>query len=161
MSIVERAQMFLFSDDPARCFETFAGVDEEFLRLLARFDLLSFDWREPEVTEDRLLEVVFLRTLLRSGFPFEQVMEMLDQLQKPYRYDPARIFWDMAARRWRHLDELRPPSPPVDPDALLMPEEELAAGLRDLHSLGETDALHSLHRLLHELLGPDGESPAK
>lgn len=155
MSIVERAQMFLFSDDPVRCFETFAGVDEEFLRLLSRFDLLSFDWREPEVTEDRLMEVVFLKTLVRSGFPFEQVITMLDQLQKPYRYDPSRIFWDMAGQRWRHLDELRLQEAIPEAPAAAAMDEELAVTLRDLNSLGEQETLHSLHKLLHELLDLD------
>ncbi len=133
-------QMFLFSDDPERCFETFAGVDGEFLRMIDRLGLLSFAWDEPVVTEERLLEVIFLKTVLRSGFPFDKVMAMLAQLEKPYRYDLSRMMWDLSANRWRVVGDgmgSAASTPPTDVEGVL-------AVIEDYATLGDRDALERI-----------------
>lgn len=145
------AQMFLFSDDPVRCFETFAGVDEEFLQRVARLGLLSFDHREPGVTEERLLEVLFLKHVLRSGFPFEKVLQMLDQLEKPYRYDLSRLFWDLGASRWRFAHEA--PSPAAPAEAVPADADAVIETLKDYASLDDRAALERVHAALHRMLG--------
>jgi hypothetical protein len=142
--------MFLFSEDPIRCFETFASVDEDFLCLLARFDLLSFDYLEPGVTEEMIVEVIFLKTIINSGFSFIQVLKMLDQLQKPYRYDLTRIYWDLSLQKWRHIEEFRQTN--AQEEVATNQEDEIIELLRDIKSLGDFDALHIIHNSLHELL---------
>ena len=143
-------QMFLFSDDPERCFETFAGVDGEFLRTIDRLGLLSFAWDEPGVTEERLLEVLFLKTVLRSGFPFDKVMAMLAQLEKPYRYDLSRMTWDLSADRWRVVGAEGAPAggaaPPTDLEGVL-------AVIEDYATLGDRDALEAIRRAAARHLG--------
>lgn len=143
--------MFLFSDDPVRCFETFAGVDEEFLKSLARFGLLSFDYAESGVTEERLLEVIFLKTVLRSGFPFDRVLAMLAQLEKPYRYDLSRMFWDLGASRWRPVGE---PGPHPPPHSAAAPAdiEGVIATLHDYASLGDRESLARVREAADRLL---------
>lgn len=146
--------MFLFSDDPVRCFETFAGVDEEFLKSLARFGLLSFDYAEAGVTEERLLEVIFLKTVLRSGFPFDRVMQMLAQLEKPYRYDLSRMFWDLGAGRWRVLPEAerRDAAPAASPAASPTDIDGVLAVLQDYASLGDQESLERVRDAAERLL---------
>lgn len=144
-------QMFLFSDDPVRCFETFAGVDEEFLKSLARFGLLSFDYAESGVTEERLLEVIFLKTVLRSGFPFDRVLAMLGQLEKPYRYDLSRMFWDLGAARWR----LAPDADRREPSATTSAPTDIEGVITTLHdyaSVGDRESLERVREAADRLL---------
>ena len=149
----DSSQMFLFSDEPLRCYETFAGVDENFLKLLSRFELLSFNYEERGVTEDQLLEVLFLKTVIQSGFPFEKVIDMLDKLPKPYKYDLTEIFWDISTEKWRHFDDIRTvPKISEEQTTFFPPEDEIIDTINDLKSLGDIKALKKIKKALDNVL---------
>ncbi len=149
-------QMFLFSDDPIRCFETFAGVDENFLEMISSLDLISFDYKENGVTEDRLLEILFLKNVIKSGFSFEKTLDMLAKLPKPYRYDLTKIYWDISTDKWKHVDETSlnqtENNEKQESTMSFTEEDEIIETLKDLKSLGDTEALTKIHNNLHDII---------
>jgi len=152
------SQMFLFSDEPIRCYKNFAGVDEKFLKLLKRFELLSFDYEARGVTEEQLIEVIFPKTVIKSGFPFEKVIEMLDLLPKPYAYKFTDIFWDISMNKWRHFDEIRQlpeKNVEIQDENFFPPEEDIIQTLKDLNSLGDKEALTKIKGILDSLLAEE------
>lgn len=66
----------------------------------------------PRLDEAQEAELRFIGSLVIAGCDRGMLAILLSALSKPYAYDPARLYYDWAARRWRLL-----PDPHAHPEA--------------------------------------------
>jgi len=66
--------------------------------------LLSLDFQKIiELDEPQRLECIFLAGLFNSGMGLESIQQMLSVLEKPYSYNPAKIYFDVFKNEWFYL----------------------------------------------------------
>lgn len=69
-------------------------------------DWLSFNPEEVEqMDEAQEVELRFVGSMVVGGCPPDLMGKLLSTLDKPYRYQGCRIYYDWAAARWRLLPE--------------------------------------------------------
>ena len=88
-------------------------------------------------------ELEFIRSIARSGLNDAQITELLDPLEKPYRYRLESIAYHFE-KGWV--------SPPPDADPLDVVEETIDNWLESLAEEGEVTKLETLRERISELL---------
>ena len=105
---------------------------------------LSFDVDDQTELEPPLeWELEFIRSLARSGLNDAQVNELLETLEKPYRYRPEAIAYHF---------EYGWVSPPPESEPFDVVEGTLDEWLESLAEEGETNKLESLRDRIAKLL---------
>lgn len=95
-------------------------------------------------------ELGFVRSLARSSLSIRQIDELLVGLDRPLRYDPARVAFHFA-HGW-----VVPR--PEDPFAIV--DREVEDWIASLRQDGDTDRLQALAELINDALGgDDSEEP--
>ena len=133
---VSAAQGLLFPADPR-------GVCQEIgLNWWAALKLHEDGWLSfaPELTlrldESQEAELRFVGSLVMAGCDRSMLAVLLGGLSKPYAYDPRRLYYDWAARRWRLL-----PEPHTNPEGLFADWLETLVHSRDVSTLAGIDEL--------------------
>ena len=108
--------------------------------------LLSFDPLAVERFDERhRIEIEFVNGLVRCGLPDAWIGRLLENLPKPYCYDPNCTFYSFVHGRWVTL----PPAPP--------PEEVVQGYLDDLAGAEDWATLHEIQERVAELLESEAE----
>lgn len=88
---------------------------------------LSFNPAKDEITDaETEAEFVFLGSLVAAGCDPPMLKRLLDGLEKPYRYDIGRMYYDWRQRQWQDM-----PEPAVEPE-VPSPEESFESWLDEL-----------------------------
>lgn len=84
----------------------------------------------PRLNEAQEAELRFVGSLVIAGCDHGMLAILLDGLPRPYAYDPGRLSYDWAARRWRLL-----PDPHADPESIFTDWLEALVQSGDVNSL--------------------------
>ena len=85
--------------------ETGVGISE--LKKWSRFKWLSFSPKTSEsYDEQEIHEIIFIKSLVRTGLTKETIQFMLSQLERPYYYRHSDIYWDFSKNTWTDIDEI-------------------------------------------------------
>lgn len=99
---------------------------------------LSFNPVELSEFDDRhIVEIAFLASILKSGLTESLIKQILEDLPKPYCYDPDRMFYSFYSKEWVTV-------PPI--------EDIINLYLNDLAENGENELLNELSDRVKELL---------
>jgi len=93
-------------------------------------ELLEFDDRH-------LYEIVFLGGIFKSGLPESSIKQILENLPKPYCYNPERTFYSFYCKEWVSIPSI---------------EEITGSYLKHLVEYDEWELLHDLSDQIKELL---------
>jgi hypothetical protein len=85
----------------------------------------------PHLDEVQEAELRFVGSLITAGCDQSMLPLLLGDLQKPYAYDPSRIYYDWANRRWRLM-----PDPRAHPEDVFAEWLDTLVANNDVHSLG-------------------------
>lgn len=97
--LIYDSQLELFSYN-REDFLRIVGADTSRLKLWYQFNILSFDPEKIEKFYQKdIIEARFVKTIMESGLPFEQIVLMLNKLEKPYIYSFDEIYWDLEKKR--------------------------------------------------------------
>jgi hypothetical protein len=97
--------------------------------------------RTPQLDEAQETELRFVGSLVIAGCDHNMLASLLNELPKPYSYDPQKLFYDWSLRRWRALPE---------PDA--NPEAVFADWLEELVESSDVGTLAGIDELAHDAL---------
>jgi hypothetical protein len=138
---VKAAQQLLFPAHPC------AVCQELGLNWWAALKLHQDGWlsfppdRTPQLDEAQETELRFIGSLVIAGCDNNMLALLLGDLPKPYSYDPRRLYFDWAARRWRVL-----------PEANANPEALFADWLEALVEINDVGTLAGIDELAHDAL---------
>jgi hypothetical protein len=92
--------------------------------------------RTPRLDEAQEAELRFVASLVAAGCDQHMLENLLGGLRKPYAYDPKRLYYDWAARRWRVLPEIG-----TNPEAVFADWLEALVETSDIETLSGIDEL--------------------
>ncbi len=137
-------QLLLFPVEP-RKLAGYLGLDWFAAKKLHDDKLLSFDPERTNITTSGMeSEFIFLGALVAAGCDDKMLKRMLTGLEKPYRYDVKRMYFDWVAKQWEPLPQF------ADPEDII--EENIAV----LEKKGDATALQNILERVQEAL--DGMS---
>lgn len=126
---VDSNQMFLFSEDP-RVLAALIGLDWSAAMQLYQEDWLSFNPETAIINNGNdKAEFLFLGAMVAAGCESPMLKRLLSGLERPYRYDLRRIYYDWEERIWKDLS------------AYSSPEQYLEQVISDLEEDGDIDTL--------------------
>ena len=118
------------------------------------FDINCPDYLE-KINMPEVSEICFVRNIARSGLSDELITELLQELPKPYRYDPL-----LTAYSFSHGWVQAPPVPDVaEVDEVI--EENLSDWIREQAEAGNIERLRELIWELFEATKSKGEDSDK
>ena len=108
----------------------------------------NYEWKRAEIRE-----LCFVRNIARSGLSTKQISRMLEELKKPYRYDPIRTAYSFS-EGWVE-------APPADPEEFIddLIERNIEAWVRRAIFAGEkrkvTTLMQRITAISKELISRD------
>lgn len=128
----EADQLLLFAVEP-RKLAGFLGLDWGAARKLHADKLLSFDPERTNITTAGMeSEFIFLGSLVAAGCDVRMLKRMLSGLERPYRYDVRRMYFDWVARRWEHLRQCDEPEAFIFKNIKLLEEKGDVSALQNI-----------------------------
>ncbi len=116
-----------------------AGVSIDEVERWRALGWISYDVRDVSSLDlGRVSEICFIRNLARSGLGDLQIGTLLDELERPYLYDPVRTAYSFAFG-WVQLPPLQAED---DNDAFI--EHHLSAWIKRKVLLGEYELLEGV-----------------
>ena len=65
---------------------------------------LSFNIElKKELNDSEYLEIIFFHSLFHSGLSLKSIDNILSTLEKPYAYDPLKVYFDFADKDWKYF----------------------------------------------------------
>ena len=137
---VDCFQLSLFSKDPRDLADTI-GLDWWAAKKLYDDKWLSFDPETSLINNFGMeIELVFLGSLVSAGCTPRMLLRLLEKLEKPYRYDIQKIFYDWPSQTWKDLPSQSP-------------REEIAEEIiSELETQGDMDSLLEIQEILQETI---------
>lgn len=69
-------------------------------------EYLSYNIEEKkEINHTEQLELIFIHSLFYSGLSLKSIDNLLIGLEKPYAYDPLKVYYDFADKGWKYFPE--------------------------------------------------------
>ena len=130
-----------------------ASVSRDDIERWRELDWISFAVDALTTLDDpELSELLFIRNIARSGLSDEQIDTFLEELPKPYRYDPQRTAYNFA---WGWVEAPAIPGT-CHVDAFI--EEHLSHWIAEKAEEGDSDRLHHLLSEVFEKLRPSAST---
>lgn len=83
------------------------NLQQATLSLWHRNEYLSFDIEnKEELSNPEYLELTFVNSLFKSGLSLDSIIHLLSKLEKPYAYNPTKVYFDFIQNEWNHIPEI-------------------------------------------------------